>query len=85
MSSIRVEVVAAFPDHADSVRVELPGGATVRDALAAAGMKGSAFGVFGKVVDADTRLKDGDRVEIYRPLGSDPKEQRRQRAARKRR
>lgn len=85
MSSIRVEVVLAFPDRAEAVRVELSGGATVRDALSAAGMTGSAFGVFGKVVSADSRLKDGDRVEIYRPLAADPKEQRRRRAAKKRR
>ena len=85
MSSIRVEVVCAFPDDVKLVEVKLPAGATVRDALTAAGVKASAFGVFGKVVNADTRLKDGDRVEIYRPLTADPKEQRRQRAVKKRR
>lgn len=81
MSSIRVEVVCAFPGDVKLVAVKLPAGATVRDALRACGLPGSAFGVFGKVVGADTRLKDGDRVEIYRPLTADPKEQRRQRAA----
>ena len=85
MSSIRVEVVCAFPGDVKFVELNLLAGATVRDALRAAGMAGSAFGVFGKVVSADTRLKDGDRVEIYRPLTADPKEQRRQRAAKKRR
>jgi len=85
MSSIRVEVVCAFPGEAKLVEVELPRGATVGDALTAAGMQAGAVGVFGKVVGADTRLKDGDRVEIYRPLTADPKEQRHRRAARKRR
>jgi len=34
-------------------------------------------------VRADATLADGDRVEIYRPLLLDPKERRRQRAARR--
>ncbi|AZE96608.1 protein YfjF [Pseudomonas orientalis] len=41
------------------------------------------LGIFGKVVaDADVRVvQPGDRIEIYRPLLADPKEVRRQRAA----
>jgi len=37
-------------------------------------------GIFGKVVEEDAPLTDGDRVEIYRPLAADPKEARRRRA-----
>lgn len=40
------------------------------------------IGVFGKAVADDYQLSDGDRIEIYRPLIADPKEVRRQRAAR---
>ena len=80
MRSIRVEVVAAFPDRVDAVTVELPAGAVVRDAVRAAGVQADAVGVFGKRVRPDTPLADGDRVEIYRPLALDPKERRRQRA-----
>jgi putative ubiquitin-RnfH superfamily antitoxin RatB of RatAB toxin-antitoxin module len=40
-------------------------------------------GIFSKKVSRETPLKPGDRVEIYRPLLSDPKEKRRQRASRK--
>jgi putative ubiquitin-RnfH superfamily antitoxin RatB of RatAB toxin-antitoxin module len=40
------------------------------------------LGVFGKTVAEDYELQDGDRIEIYRPLIADPKEIRRQRAAR---
>ena len=39
------------------------------------------IGVFGKAVADDYELNDGDRIEIYRPLIADPKEIRRQRAA----
>ena len=38
------------------------------------------IGIFGKVVPLDTKLKEGDRVEIYRRLLQDPKETRRARA-----
>ncbi len=40
------------------------------------------LGVFGKAIAADYELQNGDRIEIYRPLIADPKEVRRQRAAR---
>jgi putative ubiquitin-RnfH superfamily antitoxin RatB of RatAB toxin-antitoxin module len=70
----------AYPDGAQARSLELPAGATVRDALAASGFEGRACGVFGKRVELDHRLNDGDRVEIYRPLALDPKEARRRRA-----
>jgi len=43
-------------------------------------------GVFGIIADARQALRDGDRVEIYRPLAADPKLARRARVrqARKR-
>ncbi len=37
-------------------------------------------GVFGKVATRAETLRDGDRVEIYRPLAADPKVARRNRA-----
>jgi len=37
-------------------------------------------GIFSTIVTLDTRVKPGDRVELYRPLLIDPKEKRRQRA-----
>jgi uncharacterized protein len=84
---IRVEVVYARREGANVVTVQLPAGATVRDALAAAGFatRYRDVGVYGKRVRADAPLADGDRVEIYRPLLLDPKERRRQRAAKNRR
>ena len=80
MSSIRVEVVAAWPERAEITQVDLPAGSRVRDALRAAGIKADAVGIFGKHVDQDAPLNNGDRVEIYRPLAIDPKERRRKRA-----
>ena len=85
--AIRVEVVYAIRGAFEAVTVELPRGATVRDALRAAGMKhaGAAVGIYGKRVAEDTVLASGDRVEVYRPLLLDPKERRRERARSRRR
>ena len=80
--ALKVEVVDARPDGAEVVEVRLAEGATVRDALAASGLQGNQVGIFGKRVALDARLADGDRVEIYRPLATDPKEARRRRARR---
>jgi hypothetical protein len=81
--ALRVEVVEARPDGAQIVAIRLPEGATVSDALAMAGVEANQVGIFGKRVGLETRLADGDRVEIYRPLAMDPKEARRKRAASK--
>ena len=80
--ALRVEAIDARPEKAQVAEVRLPDGATVRDALAASGLDGSQVGIFGKRVTLDTRLADGDRVEVYRPLKLDPKEARRKRARR---
>ena len=84
---MRVEVVYALPSAADITAVELPPGATVRDALAASGIAArhpaidlSSLGIFGRPVGVETPLAEGDRLEIYRRLALDPKEARRQRA-----
>jgi putative ubiquitin-RnfH superfamily antitoxin RatB of RatAB toxin-antitoxin module len=88
---LRVEVVYALPLTQERVLLDLPPGSTVRDALRASGLpqellriEAGRLGVWGRVVTADTRLCDRDRVEIYRPLLADPKEVRRKRAARAR-
>jgi uncharacterized protein len=84
---MKVEVVFARPEGAEAVSVELPPGATVREALAASGfqlLKDQAMGIFGKRVALDQPLSPGDRVEIYRPLAMDPREARRRRARAKR-
>lgn len=64
-------------------------GATVMDALNQSGIYRShpeimdyPLGIFSKRVNSDTPLREGDRVEIYRPLLVDPMEKRRQRAKR---
>lgn len=92
MNSLNVTVVLALPDRAVEIQAQLPEGATVADALAcfpaheAAGVDiaGSPVGVWGRRVERNHPLVDGDRVEIYRPLIADPKSARRKRAGRNR-
>jgi uncharacterized protein len=85
---LRVEVLyCAGPNLADLTELQLPEGATVADALHASGLRERhgalidrlRIGVWNKPKEADTPLRDGDRVELYRPLRVDPKEARRQR------
>jgi len=82
---MRIEVVFALPGAQQVVTVELEAGATARDAVRAAGLTAqyAALGIFGSKVDLATALRDGDRVEILRPLAEDPKEARRRRARRR--
>lgn len=86
---IAVEIAHAGPERQRLQRLVLPAGATIADALAAAGLAGEAsrpgvaVGIWSKPMPAESRLQDGDRVELYRPLKVDPKEARRRRAARR--
>ena len=90
-AAITVSVVYALPEHATTIKLELPVGATVAEAIArsriaerhpGADLARAAVGVFGRRVRRDAVLADGDRVEIYRPLLADPKDARRRRARR---
>jgi putative ubiquitin-RnfH superfamily antitoxin RatB of RatAB toxin-antitoxin module len=67
-------------------KLELPAGATVRDAVLASGWRQAAprmeapdVGVWGRRCGPQQLLRDGDRVEIYRELVADPKVARRER------
>ncbi|HRP98273.1 MAG TPA: RnfH family protein [Rhodocyclaceae bacterium] len=87
---INVEVIYAFPHHNELVRLVLPEGVSVRDAIDASGLlakhpdieldERNKVGVYGKLTRLDATLHDRDRVEIYRPLIADPKAVRKKRA-----
>lgn len=82
---LRVEVVQARAGRQDIVRLELAQGATAGDAVRASGLAaaGIAIGIGGKSVPAARVLRDGDRVELLRPLAAEPNEARRRRARRR--
>jgi len=89
---LRVEVIYALADVQHVVALELAEGATAREAVAASGIparraladRDLALGNFGRRITPGRVLREGDRIEILRPLAADPKDARRQRAARTR-
>jgi len=88
--SLHVSVAAALPGGQEVIDVELPEGSRVADAIAASRvlerypeLRDAATGIWSKPCGRDAKLREGDRVELYRPLVADPKEMRRARARRK--
>ncbi len=89
---IRVLVAYAMPEQQSITPVDVPAGSTALDAVHLSGVLGRypeiasskplELAVFGRKVQATTPVRPGDRVEILRPLGHDPKEKRRQLAGR---
>ncbi len=86
---IDIEVVYALPHEQVLLKLKVPQGATVAQAVGASGilqrhpeidLAQNKLGIYGKLAKADAVLRDRDRVEIYRPLIADPKEIRRKRA-----
>jgi putative ubiquitin-RnfH superfamily antitoxin RatB of RatAB toxin-antitoxin module len=84
----RCTVAFATPERQWLWQLTLPDGATVADALAEARARSTDsaipwdadVGIFGELCGRDAVARDGDRIEIYRPLKLDPKESRRERA-----
>ena len=83
---MQVEVVMAWARRFNAVRVSLPEGSTVADAITAAALPDvqavNGYAIFGLNAMLATPLRDGDRVELLRPLQADPKDARRRRANR---
>lgn len=89
---LAIEVAYAKPEEQVIVNLNVPEGTTAEQAVQLSGLL-SRFpeisltelkvGIFGVICKLEQRVKQGDRVEIYRPLLNDPKEARRQRALKK--
>jgi putative ubiquitin-RnfH superfamily antitoxin RatB of RatAB toxin-antitoxin module len=89
LDQLEVEVVYAHADRQIAIRLRVPQGTTVATVIECSGvarevpdgdLTRAPVGIFGRVVSPDTQVRDGDRVEIYRPLVADPKQARRERA-----
>ena len=87
-----IEVAYAKPHRQKILRTEVKLGETIEAAIRRSGilemfpeidLKTQKVGIFGKVKKLSDRVKEGDRVEIYRELTIDPKEARRVKAKRK--
>jgi len=91
---MEVEVAYARPDKQQIVPVAVPQGTTALEAARLSGivdmfpeldLDATDMGIFGKMIKEPGahELRQGDRVELYRPLKIDPKQARLNRAKKK--
>lgn len=87
--AIKIEVVYANPEAQQLISLEVPEHCTVLQAIQFSGilkqfpeinLSQNKVGIFGKIVELNALVSEGDRVEIYHPLLIDPKEARKSRA-----
>ena len=90
VKKILVEVVYALPDEQTLLTLDVDEGCSAQGAIEISGileqypdidLTRNKVGLFGKVIKNDHKLREKDRVEIYRDLIADPKEVRKRRAA----
>ena len=91
-STIKIEVAYALPNKQVNIPLEVEEGTSMWEAVERSGiaakfpdlnLAGAKMGIFEKpeASPKSRQLKAGERVCIYRPLIIDPKESRKQRAA----
>lgn len=87
---LTIEVIYALPHEQRLLSTQVAEGATVEDGIKQSGilerypeldLAQVKLGIFSKGTTLKAKLRDRDRVEIYRPLIADPKEVRKRRAA----
>lgn len=81
---MKIEVAYALPEKQYLFTQEVEEGTTVEQALEHSkllkevpDLSFDKVGIFAQLVPLDTVLKEGDRIEVYRPLKADPKDRRR--------
>jgi hypothetical protein len=91
---VKATVVFCAPGIEHVIEVEVPAGTTLEQAISGSGLiervrslRGVVLdlGVWNRSAPAEQPVREGDRIEVYRPLAIDPKEARRLRAAARRR
>jgi putative ubiquitin-RnfH superfamily antitoxin RatB of RatAB toxin-antitoxin module len=87
---MKIEVAYALRHKQTLLNIEVDDTSSVEDAILKSNilkkypeinLKKNKVGIFGKITSLDVKLREKDRVEIYRPLIADPKEVRKQRVA----
>jgi len=85
---MNVGVCYADSDRQLWLRMEVPDESSVEEAIRRSGilkrfpeidLTAQKVGIFGKLVKLDAPVKEGDRIEIYRPIVADPRTVRRRR------
>lgn len=91
---LEIEVAYALSHQQLLLRLKMPSGSTVREAIVQSGvlskfpeidLESVKVGIFSRPADLNAMLNSGDRVEIYRPLILSPTDARRLRAKRQKR
>ncbi|CAM3950232.1 RnfH family protein [Pseudoalteromonas byunsanensis] len=86
---IKVEVVFAIPHKATCIEVDVAEGTSAEQVVMQSGILDKCpeidatnltLGIWNRTVKNHQVVKEGDRIEIYRPLIADPKDARRRRA-----
>ncbi|MDU0112942.1 MAG: putative ubiquitin-RnfH superfamily antitoxin RatB of RatAB toxin-antitoxin module [Psychrosphaera sp.] len=89
INNIKVELVYGLPQQQTLLSLEVPEGNTVEQVIVNSKIKDkytdidltvNKVGIWNKTCKLQDIVKDGDRIEIYRPLIADPKEVRKRRA-----
>ncbi|MDU4300855.1 MAG: RnfH family protein [Eikenella corrodens] len=89
---LNIEVAYAEPGKQSLLAFQVACGTTARQAVLQSALvtefphvdfAAAPIGIFGKKVKDSAPLREGDRVEVYRALLIDPKENRRRKAAAK--
>lgn len=78
---MNVGVCYAEADRQLWLRLEVPEGSTLQQVIELSGvlkqyphidLTKQKVGIFGKLAKLDLAVKEGDRIEIYRPITADP-------------
>lgn len=86
---INIEIAFALPTKQTLLARQMPAGLTVEEIITRSGIldlyeeidiKVNKVGIWNRTCKLKDIPKNGDRIEIYRPLIADPKESRRRRA-----
>jgi len=86
VKNYKAEVVFALKGEQIILPLEVPIGSRIEDVINKSGIKdiypseplnSCSVGIWGKVRERNTVIEDGDRIELYRLLHSDPKDRRR--------
>lgn len=79
---MNVGVCYAEADRQIWLRLEVPNGSSVQQAIELSGilkqfpeidLSRQKVGIFGKITKLDVDVNEGDRIEIYRQITADPK------------
>ena len=85
---MNVGVCYAEADRQIWLRIDVPEDSNVEQTIQLSGillqfpeidLSQQKVGIFGKLTKLDVKVKDGDRVEIYRQITADPKQVKRRR------